>query len=149
VRSPPTRLRSRPIPTSGRPTWPADNSYLAERRFPEAIAAFQKGRSLAPEATINLSGLAAAYAKSGNRPEAVKILAQMIQMSSQQYVAPFDIAVVYDSLGDTGLALDWLEKAAKDQSEMMLFLKIYPPIADLRGNPRFENLVHRVGITLN
>jgi hypothetical protein len=73
----------------------------------------------------------------------------MIQMSSQQYVAPFDIAVVYDSLGDTGLALDWLEKAAKDQSEMMLFLKIYPPIADLRGNPRFENLVHRVGITLN
>jgi hypothetical protein len=70
-------------------------------------------------------------------------------MMSEQYVAPFDIAVVYDSLGDTGRALDWLEKAANEQSEMMLFLKIYPPIADLRGNPRFEDLVRRIGASPN
>jgi len=124
-------------------------SYLAQQRFPEAIAEFEKGRSLAPEATINLSGLAAAYARSGNRTEAMKLLALLKKMMSEQYVAPFDVAVVYDSLGDTGRALDWLEKAANEQSEMMLFLKIYPPIADLRGNPRFEDLVRRIGVSPN
>jgi serine/threonine-protein kinase len=62
-------------------------------------------------------------------------------------VAPFDIAVVYDALGERTQALDWLENAYQDQSEMMLFLEIYPPIADLRGEPRFQELVRRVGIS--
>jgi TolB-like protein/DNA-binding winged helix-turn-helix (wHTH) protein/Tfp pilus assembly protein PilF len=120
--------------------------YLAEQRFPEAIAEFEKARALNPDATINLSGLAAAEARSGDRLEAMKLLAQLKKMMSVQHVAPFDIAVVYDALGERDQALDWLEKAYQDQSEMMLFLDIYPPVADLRGDPRFQELVRRVGV---
>jgi serine/threonine-protein kinase len=120
--------------------------YLAERRFPEAIAEFEKARALNPGATINLSGLAAAQARSGNRAEAMKLLALLKQMMSDRHVAPFDIAVVYDALGERSEALDWLEKAYDDQSEMMPFLAIYPPVADLRGEPRFQELVRRVGV---
>jgi DNA-binding winged helix-turn-helix (wHTH) protein/TolB-like protein/Flp pilus assembly protein TadD len=124
-------------------------SYLAERRFPEAIADFEKGRALNPYATINLSGLAAAHARAGHRAVAKNLLAQMQQMMSRQHVAPFDIAVVYTALGDRTQALDWLDKAYQDQSEMMLFLDIYAPLADLRSNARFQELVRRVGVSHN
>jgi len=124
-------------------------AYLAERRFPEAAAEFEKARALNPDATINLSGLAAAHARAGNRAEAMKLLAQLKKMSAARHVAPFDIAVVYNALGERDQALDWLEKAYLDQSEMMLFLEIYPPVADLRGAPRFQELVRRVGVSPN
>jgi tetratricopeptide (TPR) repeat protein len=76
----------------------------------------------------------------------MKILALLKKTMSEQHVAPFDIAVVYDALGEWEQALDWLEKAFEDQSETMLFLEIYPPVADLRGDPRFQMLVRRVGV---
>jgi DNA-binding winged helix-turn-helix (wHTH) protein/TolB-like protein/Flp pilus assembly protein TadD len=119
--------------------------YLALRRYPEALAEFEKARSLDPDATVNLSGLAAAQARSGNRAEALKILAQLRKMMAEHYVAGFDIAVIYDALGQRTQALDWMEKAAGEQSEMMLFLRIYPPVEDLRGEPRFQALVQRTG----
>ena len=121
--------------------------YLGLRQYPEAIAEFERGRQLAPDATLVLSGLAAAQARSGNRAEAVNLLAQLKKMRSERYVAPFDIAVVYDALGARDKALDWLEEAYQDQSELMLFLNVYPPVADLRGEPRFQELVRRVGVS--
>ena len=124
-------------------------AYVAERRFPEAIAEFERARALNPESTLTLSGLASAYARSGNRAEAVKLLTLLKKTSSERYVAPFDIAVVYDALGERNQAIDWLEKAFQEQSEMMLFLDIYPPVADLRGYPRFQQLVRRVGVSPN
>lgn len=119
---------------------------LAMRRFGEAIAEFEKARALDPDATVNLSGLAAAQARSGNRQEALKILALLKQMMAEHYVAAFDLAVIYDALGERAQALDWLEKAAAEESEMMLFLRIYPPVEDLRGEPRFKELVRRAGL---
>jgi DNA-binding winged helix-turn-helix (wHTH) protein/TolB-like protein/Flp pilus assembly protein TadD len=133
--------------------WPphmaAGYAWLAERRFPEAIAEFEKARALAPDATLTLSGLAAAQARSGNRAEALRLLAQLKKMKTERYVAPFDIAVVYCALGERGQALDWLEKAFEDQSEMMLFLEMYEPVDDLHGEPRFQALVRRVGVSPN
>ncbi len=130
--------------------WPphmaAGYAYLALHRYPEALAEFEKGRRLAPDATINLSGLAATYARSGKRAEAAQVLAEMQKMKSERYVAPFDFAVVCDALGERDQALDWLEKAYQDQSEMMLFLAVYEPVADLRGEPRFQELVRRLDV---
>jgi len=121
-------------------------AYMAEQRFPEAIADFEHARALNPGATLTLSGLAAARAGSGNPAEARNILAQLKKMMTERYVAPFDIAVVYLALGERNQALDWLEKAYQDQSEMMLFLEMYPPMADLRGDPRFQDIVRRVRV---
>jgi serine/threonine-protein kinase len=127
----------------------AGYAWLAERRFPEAVAEFEKARAPAPDATLTLSGLAATQARSGNRPEAVKLLAQLQKMKAERYVAPFDIVVVCVTLGERGQALDWLEKAFEDQSEMMLFLEMYEPVDDLHGEPRFQELVRRVGVSPN
>jgi serine/threonine-protein kinase len=133
--------------------WPphmaAGYAYLAERRLSEAITEFERSRALAADATLTLSGLAAAQARSGNRAEAMKLLAQLQKMKSERYVAPFDIAVVYVALGERDQAFDWLEKAYQDQSEMMLFLDMYEPLDDLHADPRFRDLVRRVGIVRN
>lgn len=67
-------------------------AHLAQKQFAEAIADFEKGRSLNPDSTINLSGLAAAQAASGNRKEAESLLNELMMMRSRQYVAPFDVA---------------------------------------------------------
>jgi serine/threonine-protein kinase len=76
----------------------------------------------------------------------MKLLAQLKKIKSERHVAPFDMAVVYVALGGRNQALDWLEKAFDDQSEMMLFLEMYEPVEDLRGDPRFQKLVRRVGV---
>ena len=75
------------------------------------------------------------------------MLATLKKMSEQQYVSPMDIAMVHTALGEKDRAFEWLEKAYADQSEMLLFLPIYPPFDSLRADPRFQDLVRRVGVT--
>jgi hypothetical protein len=64
----------------------------------------------------------------------------------RQYVSPMDIAMVYTALGEKNRAFEWLDKAYADQSEMLLFLKSYPPFEDLSADPRFAQLLRRVGV---
>jgi DNA-binding winged helix-turn-helix (wHTH) protein/TolB-like protein/tetratricopeptide (TPR) repeat protein len=123
-----------------------DNGYnlLALGRYPAAITQFEKARALNPESTINLSGLGATYAQSGRRAEALAVIAQMNDLSGRQYVAPIDIANVYGALGDRDRAMEYLERAYQDQSEMMLFLQLYGKYAGLNNDPRFQELRRRV-----
>ena len=119
-------------------------NWLALGRYPEAIAQFGKAVSLNPESTISLSGLAGAYAREGRRDEALALVAQMNDMSKGQYVAPVDIAFVYAALGDRDRAMKYLQRGYEEQSEMMLYLRLYGQYAGLDGDPRFQELRRRV-----
>jgi len=122
------------------------NGYtlLQLKRYPEAIAQFEKARTLNPESTINLSGMGAAYALSGKRDAALALLRQLDEMASRQYVAPPDFAYIYGVLGDRDRALEYLERGYQDQSEMMLFLELYGQVGGLNADPRFQALLRRV-----
>jgi tetratricopeptide (TPR) repeat protein len=87
-----------------------------------------------------LSGLAYAYARSGNKAEAEKILSQMSATAKSQYVSPYYFAIVYAGLGDNETALNWLEKAFEDRSNGLVFLQVEPELDGLRSNPRFAAL---------
>jgi len=63
-----------------------------------------------------LGELGHAYALSGNRAEALKILAELKEMSTGQYVSPLDFAFIYTGLGDKEQALSYLEKAYQERS---------------------------------
>jgi len=54
--------------------------------------------------------------------------------------------IVYLGLGETEQAFFWLEEAFKEQSNMLQFVKVHPLFDPLRGDPRFADLVHRVGL---
>lgn len=121
-------------------------SLLGLHQFSEAIAEFEKTRTMNPASTLNLAGLAQAWAASGKRSQAAEMLNTFRTMSRTQYVSPMDVAAIHVALGETDLAFQWLDKAFDDQSEMLLFLKDYPPFAPLRSDARFAALLHRVGV---
>ena len=91
-----------------------------------------------------VSALAHAYAVSGNKPEAQKLVAHLFAESEKQYVSPFYIAIVYTGLGKYDLAMDWLEKAYEDRSNGLVFLRVEPELDALRSNPRFVALQRKL-----
>jgi TolB-like protein/DNA-binding winged helix-turn-helix (wHTH) protein/lipoprotein NlpI len=103
-----------------------------------ALTEFREAARLSPGTPLMTAGLAAAYARSGNRPEALKLLASLSVQAQHEYVSPYYIAVVYAAMGESNQALDWLDKAYADRSNGMVFLKMDPDLDPLRGNPRFK-----------
>jgi hypothetical protein len=52
--------------------------------------------------------------------------------------------VVYLGLGDKRQALEWLEKAYQDRSELLIFLNVSPVFDSLHSDPRFQSLLRRM-----
>lgn len=63
-----------------------------------------------------------------------------------RYVPVYEIAKVHVALGDTNRALDWLERAYRERSHSMVFLKVDPQLAGMERHPRFAALLRRVGL---
>ena len=114
--------------------------------YQEAIAAFRNGLSLSGSEPSVLGNLGHAYGVSGNRAEAQKTLAELSEQSKTRYVAAYDIAVVYLGLSDRDKTLDWMEKAHEDHSNWLVWLPIDPRLDEIRSEPRFQNLVRRIGL---
>lgn len=87
-----------------------------------------------------------AYAVSGQKNSANNVVAELKSLSNQRYVAPIEIAVVYAGLDDKGKAFEWLEKAYQDHSPWLIWLKVDPRFDRLHGDPRFADLLRRMGL---
>jgi tetratricopeptide (TPR) repeat protein len=114
-------------------------------RLPEAIAEFQRGLKLDGDNTELWSGLGHAYAFSGDRAEAHKVLDHLQKSSASTYVSPYAIAIIYAGLGEKDQAFAALEQAFTDRS---YFLAIYLPtdarLDKLRSDSRFSDLLQRI-----
>ena len=133
-------------PNFGRAHWFLGLAYEQKAMYPEAIATFRKGLSLTGgEATI-LGSLGHAYGVSGNRAEAQKALAELLEQSKTRYVAPLDMGFVYLGLGDRDKALEWFEKGYEDHSSYIPAAAVDPRLDSIRGEPRFQNLLRRMGL---
>jgi predicted Zn-dependent protease len=104
----------------------------------------RKAVELAHGTPLMTSALANVYARSGNKAEAEKLLADLSAESKRQYVSPYYFAVVYVGLGKPEEAMNWLEKAFTDRSNGLVFLKVEPELDDLRSNPRFVALQRKL-----
>jgi hypothetical protein len=67
-------------------------------------------------------------------------------LSNRRYVSPYSIALIYTGLGEKEQAFAWLEKAYEDRSSLMIYLKVEPMLDSLRSDPRFTDLLHRIGL---
>jgi tetratricopeptide (TPR) repeat protein len=90
------------------------------------------------------ANLARAYAASGKRSEAVKLLSELKKHSIPSYSHASEIAVIYASLGDADQAMNWLEKAYEERFNPSVLLR--PGFDPLRSDQRFEDLVRRIGL---
>jgi DNA-binding winged helix-turn-helix (wHTH) protein/tetratricopeptide (TPR) repeat protein len=120
--------------------------YERRRSYTEAMAEFEKACTLAPGNTEAKASLGYAFGASGRRSDAKRVLKELIDLSAQRYVPPYNVAIVHAGLGDEDQALDWLGKAFKDRNTQMAFLKIEPRWDEYRTDPRFVALIERVGL---
>ncbi len=95
---------------------------------------------------LGIAGLAHAYALAGNREEAQKRLAELQEISKLRYISPASIAIIYGALGEKDKAFVWLEKADKARDVGLVRLKVDRRFDSLRSDPRFADLVRRIGL---
>jgi serine/threonine protein kinase/Flp pilus assembly protein TadD len=121
-------------------------AYEQKKMYAQAIATIQKGMTQAERHPQLIAALGHAYALSGERDKAQQALAELREMSKRRYVSPYLIAVVYVGLGDKEQAFAWLDKAVQDRSFFLIWLKVEQLFDPLRADPRFQDLLRRVGL---
>jgi TolB-like protein/DNA-binding winged helix-turn-helix (wHTH) protein/Flp pilus assembly protein TadD len=120
--------------------------YEGTGKLLEAISEYQKAIEISNGDHDATASLAHAFAAIGRRAEAEKILHDFERKSKSGYVSPYMIATIYAGLGDKDKALAFLEKAYKERSlDISWHLKADLRIDNLRSDPRFQDLVRRVG----
>ena len=122
----------------------AARAYIEKGMFAEAQAAIRKAGDVAPDSSEITSFGAYGLAKAGKLTEARAELDGLITRSRTRYVSPYSIALVYNGLGESEKALDYLEKAFAERDVKMVFLKVEPKWNNLRSESRFIELMRRM-----
>ncbi len=132
--------------------WPARvNLGLAYERKGEvsqAVAEFEKARTIDSSMLWPSAELSYAYAVSGKKDKANQVLKELQDASGKGYVPAFYSAMVHIGLGEKEKAIASLEKAYADRSFFISFIKVDPELDSLRSEPRFQDLVRRMGLSL-
>jgi tetratricopeptide (TPR) repeat protein len=121
--------------------------HVQKGEFDEAVAASRRAVALSGGSTLTVGGLGYAYAAAGRRDEARKALSELTELSRRRYVSPYVIATVHAGLGERDRAFAWLEKAFEERDFSLVMLRIDPRLDALRPDPRFTNLMRRVGLS--
>ena len=116
-------------------------------RLSEAIEEFRAALRLTPESMQFEADLGYGYALSGNREEALRVRTMLIERSKQRYVPAYLIALVHAGLNDKDGAFEWMEKAYEERSMYLVYLAVEPALDPLRSDPRFGQLLRRMGLS--
>ena len=117
-----------------------------EGKLDEAIAEFKAGLKALPDNVFAVTALGHAQALAGRKVEAEKVIAKLQELSKQEYVSPYQTAVIYAGLDDRKLALDWLEKSREERFNLVPFIKVDPVLKNLRSEERFVELSKSIGL---
>jgi len=126
--------------------WILGHTYAANKQFDEAIAASQKAVDLSGRAPGALGMLGLAYGLANRKAEANKVLDELLKLNETRYVTPAALVNLYIGLGDKDKAFEWLEKAFQERSNYVAYLKVFPIADPLRSDPRYADLLRRVGL---
>jgi TolB-like protein/Tfp pilus assembly protein PilF len=120
-------------------------AYVAKGMYPEAIAEARTFIGL--NSTSSAKGFLGLWlAKSGKREEAVKLLGELKQESTRNYVQSLTFALIYLGLGDKEEALNWLEKNMSSRAETASSYAVDPELDELRSEPRFKAMLKRMNL---
>jgi len=115
-------------------------------RYELAIAEGEMGVKLSGGSPLMRAALAHTLGTAGRNKEALQILDELTELGKQQYVAPYFFAGIYVGLGENDRAIECLEQSFEEHSHWLIYLHIDPSMDALRDNPRFQDLLRRVGL---
>jgi serine/threonine-protein kinase len=120
-------------------------TYLQMAKLEDAIHAFKEARELSGNHPAPCAGLGYAQALLGRKAEALRHLEIINTLAKQRYVSPFFYSWIHIGLGDPDNALALLEEAYNQRCCWMAHLNVEPIMDSLRSDPRFRNLLRRIG----
>jgi serine/threonine-protein kinase len=119
--------------------------YEQKRMYQDSVAERQKGFLLDSDPE-RAAAWAKGYSAAGFRGAAERDIELLKQRMKRRYASPVDLALDYRRLGDKEQAFAWLEKAYQERASVLSYLKADPLWDPLRSDPRFQNLVRRIGL---
>ncbi len=124
----------------------ASAAYSEKGLYREAIAEARKAAETTKRTMAHPLGLLGyALAKSGDPAQARALLEELLAASRSRYVAPYGVALIYNALGERDKTFEWLERGFEARDHKMNLLKVDPKWKNLYGDPRFEDLLRRLG----
>jgi TolB-like protein/Tfp pilus assembly protein PilF len=121
-------------------------ALVANNQPGDAIPVLEKAISVSNGSPAATGVLIRAYSHAGRRADALRLLAELQKRKKAGYVPAGAFVNAYLGLGENDQAFAWLEQAYKEQSNILQFLKVHPYFDPIRADPRFANLVRRVGL---
>jgi serine/threonine-protein kinase len=120
-------------------------TYAMIGRIPEAVAELQAARSLDDNLEI-IAILGYTYGRAGDMQDAQRVFGELQQLSRARYVSPMLGALIATGMGENDLAFGLLEESYAERAQMMSELKAEPAFDPLRADPRFGDLLRRIGL---
>ncbi len=114
--------------------------------FEDAAAEWLKTAELMQNLALARAMLGVTYARSGQNVAARRILVELVEQSHSTWTSPYPLALLCAALGEKDDAFEWLERAYEGRNNWLPFLRIDPCIDPLRGDPRLDDLIKRVGL---
>jgi tetratricopeptide (TPR) repeat protein len=122
-------------------------NFVQQGEYEDAIAEYRQVISLSGRTSQMLGEMGNAHAVFGKRAEALKLLEELKDISSHQYVSPLNFAFIYIGLGDKEQAFAHLEKAYQERTTWLMWIKVDPRLDPLRPDPRFAELLRRMSLS--
>ena len=120
------------------------SAQLRSAAYDQAVAEFRNLVSASGDDTLRLASLGSAYAVSGKKIQAQRVIEQLNGASKIHYVPEYLWTTIYAALGEKEKAFLWLERAYTEHDSYLVRLKVDPAMDPLRSDPRFQNLLLRM-----
>jgi tetratricopeptide (TPR) repeat protein len=121
-------------------------AYQNAGRHDEALAVFDRAHRVSGGEAASVMLLAQHYACTGRQAAAQEYLATLQAMARERYVPPLYMAFVHAAGRHAGEALAWFERALEERSNYMIYLTVEPTLDPMRADPRYLELLRRVGL---
>lgn len=122
--------------------------YAAKGMYREALAEYEENLALSGGSPVSMAFVGYAHARLGQRSYAFRVADQLRAASKQRYVPALSFAIVYVGLDEKEQAFLWLEKAYDERTNSLAYPKVQATWDPLRPDPRFADLVSRIGLPL-
>ena len=121
-------------------------TYLEREMYSEAIAAFERLKELSEDPKGAMLELAVTYFRMGERDKGLEIYEELMELSKTGYISRLPLALVHNESGNREKAFELLEQGFAARDSNLVYLLCEPTFDSVRSDPRFQDLVNRMGL---